>query len=198
VLPCREFTESIDSAADRLDRLVGNLLDMSRLNAGALQVSLRPVYLEDVVASALGSLDLVTSAVRISVPETLPAVAADGALLERALANIVANSLAWSPPGAPVVIEAAEVAGRVHLRVIDRGPGVDRLDRERVFQPFQRLGDRSHQAGVGLGLAVARGFIEAIGGHVILDDTPGGGLAVVVDLAEAEHADDVVPAVAVP
>lgn len=201
MLPCREFTESIDSAADRLNRLVGNLLDMSRLNAGALQVALRPVFLEDVVAAALASLDTDPAAVRVAVPETLPAVGADGALLERALANIVANVLAWSPPGAPVVVEAADVAGRIHLRVIDRGPGVDPLDRERVFQPFQRLGDRSYQAGAGLGLAVARGFVEAIGGRVRLDDTPGGGLTVVVDLAAAgppEPGDEAVPAVTAP
>ena len=122
----------------------------------------------------------------MSVPETLPPVSVDPALLERALANIVANALAWSPPPAHVRIEAAEVAGRIHLRVIDRGPGVDPADRERVFQPFQRLGDQSTLAGVGLGLAVARGFVEAIGGRIELDDTPGGGLTVLIDLPIAD------------
>ncbi len=182
----REFAEAIDVEADRLNRLVGNLLDMSRLNAGAVQVSSRPVYLEDVVASALGSLEHDPANVAVSVPETLPPVSVDPALLERALANIVANALAWSPSPGYIRIEGAEVAGRIHLRVIDRGPGVDPADRQRVFQPFQRLGDHSTLAGVGLGLAVARGFIEAIGGRVELDDTPGGGLTVLIDLPIAD------------
>jgi two-component system sensor histidine kinase KdpD len=81
-----------------------------------------------------------------------------------------------------VRIEGAEVAGRLHIRIIDRGPGVQAADRDRVFQPFQRRGDRSTQAGVGLGLAVARGFVEALGGRIELDDTPGGGLTVLIDL----------------
>jgi two-component system sensor histidine kinase KdpD len=183
----RAFAETIDVEADRLNRLVGNLLDMSRLNAGAVTVAARPVYLEDVVAAALGSLDHDPTHVVVSVPETLDPVSVDPALLERALANIVANALAWSPPSAPVRIEGAAVAGRVHLRVIDRGPGVAPADRQRVFQPFQRLGDHSTQAGVGLGLAVARGFIEATGGRIELDDTPGGGLTVLIDLPIAEN-----------
>jgi two-component system sensor histidine kinase KdpD len=170
----REFLFTVDAETDRLNRLVGNLLDMSRLNAGALNVATRPVYLEDVVAAALASLEHDPAHIVVSVPETLPSVSVDPALLERALANIVANALAWSPAPGYVRIEAAEVAGRIHLRIIDRGPGVDAVDRERVFQPFQRLGDQSTLTGVGLGLAVARGFIEAIGGGVELDDTPGG------------------------
>ncbi len=135
--------------------------------------------------------------VDVAVPDTLPAVQADPALLERALANIVANALAWSPEGAKVRIEAAPVAGRMHVRVIDRGPGVAPADRERVFRPFQRLGDHSTQAGVGLGLAVARGFVHVLGGDVLLDDTPGGGLTAVVDLplaADSGPAPDDVPA----
>jgi len=124
----------------------------------------------------------------VSVPETLPPVSVDPALLERALANIIANALAWSPAPDQIRVEGAEVAGRIHLRVIDRGPGVDPADRQRVFQPFQRLGDQSTLAGVGLGLAVARGFIEAIGGRVDLDDTPGGGLTVLIDLPIAAEA----------
>ena len=120
-------------------------------------------------------------------PETsLPAVVTDPTLLERALANVIANSLAWSPrDGSGAGRGGRSSSDRVHLRVIDRGPGVDRADRERVFQPFQRLGDRSSQAGVGLGLAVARGFVEAVGGTILLDDTPGGGLTVLIDLPVA-------------
>ena len=180
-----EFARTIDAEADRLNRLVGNLLDMSRLHAGAVLVSRRVVYLEDVVASALASIDHDADRVHVEVPDSLPPADSDPALLERALANTIANALAWSIPPSPVRIEAAEVADRLHLRVIDRGPGVAPADRVRVFQPFQRLGDSTNQAGVGLGLAVARGFIEAVGGRIVLDDTPGGGLTVLLDLPVA-------------
>jgi two-component system, OmpR family, sensor histidine kinase KdpD len=178
----REFAETIDTEADRLNRLVGNLLDMSRLHAGAVSVDASAVYLEEVVASALGSLDHDASRIMVNVPDTLPPVRVDPPLLERALANVIANALAWSPESAPIRIEAGEVAGRLHLRVMDRGPGVALADRERVFQPFQRLGDQSTLAGVGLGLAVARGLVEITGGRIELDDTPGGGLTVLLDL----------------
>jgi two-component system sensor histidine kinase KdpD len=182
-----EFLASIDTETDRLNRLVGNLLDMSRLQSGAVDVVDRPVYLEDVVAMALASLSRTPECLEVAVPETVPAVRADPALLERAVANVVANAASWAPPGTPVRVEAGKVGDRVHLRIIDRGPGVPPADRERVFEPFQRLGDRGG-TGVGLGLAVARGFVQAMGGRLTLDDTPGGGLTVVVDLAEAEAA----------
>jgi two-component system sensor histidine kinase KdpD len=181
----REFAATIDAEADRLNRLVTNLLDMSRLQAGAVTVIRRSVYLEDVVAAALASVDHDPTRVDVAVPESVPPVEADATLLERAVANIVANAFAWSPERATVRIEAAPIGDRVHLRVIDRGPGVNPADRERVFQPFQRLGDRSTQAGVGLGLAVARGFVHAVGGEISLEDTPGGGLTVVFDLPPA-------------
>jgi two-component system sensor histidine kinase KdpD len=187
----REFAHTIDTEADRLNRVVTNLLDMSRLQAGAVTVANRPVYLEDIVATALASVDHDPNQVVVAVPETVPPVEADPALLERAVANIVANALAWSPSGAVVRVEAAPIGHRVHLRVIDRGPGVGPADRERVFQPFQRLGDRSTQPGVGLGLAVARGFVHVLGGEILLEDTPGGGLTVVVDLPAASDREEV-------
>jgi two-component system, OmpR family, sensor histidine kinase KdpD len=180
----QEFIRAIDTQADRLNRVVGNLLDMSRLQAGVIHAVNRPVYLEDVVAQALASL-ADTDDIEVAVPETIPAVEADPALLERVVANVVANAVAWSPADAAVRVEAGEVNGRVHLRVIDRGPGIAPEDRTRVFEPFQRLGDRSSLAGVGLGLAVSRGFVQAVGGDLRLDDTPGGGLTVVIDLPEA-------------
>ena len=111
---------------------------------------------------------------------------ADPALLERAVANLVENAVAHSPPGGPVRVEAGEVAGRVLIRVVDRGPGIALADRERVFQPFQRMDDSpSHGAGVGLGLAVARGFTRAMGGDLTIDDTPGGGTTMVIELEVA-------------
>jgi two-component system sensor histidine kinase KdpD len=99
-------------------------------------------------------------------------------LLERAIANVVDNALSWSPPESPVRIEAGVVSNRLVLRVVDRGTGIPPAERARVFQPFQRLGDAS-PGGVGLGLAVARGFTEALGGELRVDDTPGGGTTMV-------------------
>jgi two-component system sensor histidine kinase KdpD len=99
----------------------------------------------------------------------------DAALLERALANVVDNAIAWSPADAPVRIEAAAIAGAVEVRVVDRGPGIPLDQRDNVFRPFQRLGDKHTGTGIGLGLAVARGFVDALGGELTIDDTPGGG-----------------------
>jgi two-component system sensor histidine kinase KdpD len=105
--------------------------------------------------------------------------------LERALANLIHNAVRFSPPGAPVRVTAGAVGELLDVRVVDRGPGVPGQERERLFLPFQRLGDSAPGEGVGLGLAVARGFIEAMGGEIELDDTPGGGLTAVVRLRAA-------------
>lgn len=182
----REFLQTIDTEVDRLDRVVGNLLDMGRLQAGALSVLSRPTALEEVVSAALGHLDLSPDQVLVEVPETLPLVAIDGALVERAVANVVANAVAVQPDGVPVRVQAAAFARGddewVALQVVDHGPGLAPEARAKVFEPFQRLGDRSTQAGVGLGLAIAQGFTTATGGALELDDTPGGGLTVTFEL----------------
>ena len=120
--------------------------------------------------------------VAANIPETLPRIDTDPALLERAVANLIDNAIAWSPPEQAVRVEAGAVASEIHLRVIDRGPGIPVADRERVFQPFQRVGDRSNGAGVGLGLAVAQGFIRAVGSDLYIEDTPGGGTTMVVTM----------------
>ncbi len=146
-----DLLATIDTATDRLDRVVANLLDMSRLQSGALKLNSAAVALEDIVAAALSGLSVNGRQLDVDVPETVPLVEADPALLERAVANVVSNALAWSPEEQPVRIEAAPVQGRVCLRVIDRGPGIPLAQRGRVFEPFSRLGDRSHDAGVGLG-----------------------------------------------
>ncbi len=106
----------------------------------------------------------------------------DPSLLERAIANVIANAVGVVTRATPVHVDAARIGDSIHLRVVDSGPGVRPEDRARVFRPFQRLGDRSSQGGVGLGLAVARGFVEANGGEITLDDTPGGGLTVLITL----------------
>jgi two-component system sensor histidine kinase KdpD len=180
-----EFLSTIEEETDRLDHVVGNLLDMGRLQAGAVHVSRRPVALEEVVPAALTSLSCDTGVVDLDLDERSPRVEADPALLERALANIVSNAVAWTAPGTRVRIDGATRDREVDLRVIDRGPGVPAPHRDKVFEPFQRLGDRSNEAGAGLGLAVAKGFVEAMEGRITLTDTPGGGLTVVVTLPEA-------------
>ncbi|HZM32253.1 MAG TPA: K(+)-transporting ATPase subunit F [Acidimicrobiales bacterium] len=182
----REFLRTIEDETDRLTALVGNLLDMSRIQAGAVAPATRPVGLEEVVPAAIAGLGERATKVEVDVPESLPPVRADPTLLESVLANLIDNALAHAPGGVPVRVEAGEVGGTVLVRVVDRGPGIRPDDRERVFQPFQRLGDSpSHGAGVGLGLAVAQGFTRAMGGDLAVDDTPGGGTTMVVELAVA-------------
>ena len=174
--------ETIDAEADRLSSLVGSLLDMSRIQAGALVVNRRNVGLDEVIGGAVDGLLIRGHALDIDVSETLPLVDADPVLLERAIANIVDNALRFAPDGAPVRIEAGGIAGRVDLRVVDTGRGIPQDERDTVFLPFQRLGDSPQGAGVGLGLAVARGFVEAMGGELVAEDTPGGGTTMVLSL----------------
>jgi two-component system sensor histidine kinase KdpD len=182
----RQLLLDIDGAVDRLDRMVRDLLDMSRLQAGAVDLVLRPTALEDVVAAALSGIAHAHERVQVDVSETLPMVLADRALLERALANLVSNAVAWSPDDVAVRVEAGAVGAAIDLRVVDRGPGVAPADRSRIFVPFQRLGDRSNDAGAGLGLAIAKGFVDAMGARLDLDDTPGGGLTITIRLHIAE------------
>ena len=179
----REFLRTIDEETDRLNALVGNLLDMSRLQAGALTVTAEPIGLDEVVPAALHSLGERASRVRTEVPETLPRVLADPGLLERALANLIDNALRHCPDDTEVRVVADPTGDEfVDLRVVDHGPGVPESERERIFVPFQRLGDVSGANGVGLGLAVTRGFIEAMEGSIEGKDTPGGGLTMIVRL----------------
>jgi two-component system sensor histidine kinase KdpD len=182
----REFLDTIDEETDRLNALVGNLLDMSRLQTDALEILPSRVGLEEVLPAALHSLGLADGAVDLDVPETLPRVLADPGLLERALANVIQNAVRFSPPGQPPRVSAGAIDGYVHVRIVDRGPGVPREQHERLFKPFQRLGDSGKDEGVGLGLAVARGFLEAMGGEIEVEETPGGGLTVVARLRVAE------------
>jgi len=175
-----EFLATIEEESDRLTSLVANLLDMSRLQTGALTLVERPVGLDEIVSRALASLPDRGRDIQVEVAESLPRIDVDAVLLERAVANIASNAKAWSPADAPVRIQGSQAGQRVELRVIDRGPGVPVDERDRIFQPFQRLGDATTGDGVGLGLAVARGFVEVMGGHLLIEDTPGGGLTMVI------------------
>ncbi|MFD4511719.1 DUF4118 domain-containing protein [Streptomyces sp. NPDC058457] len=178
-----ELLEAIEAGADRLDHLVGNLLDMSRLQTGTVTPIVREADLDEVVPMALGGVP--EDSVELDIPETLPMVHVDKGLLERVVANVVENAVKYSPADTPVLVKASSMADRVEVRVVDRGPGVPDEAKERIFEPFQRYGDSPRGAGVGLGLAVARGFAEAMGGTLAAEDTPGGGLTMVLSLPTA-------------
>ena len=174
-----ELLANIEQNADRLDALVGNLLDMSRLQAGSLEPFLRATAVDEVAPVALRGMDDADNLL-IVVPDDLPLVRADPGLLERVLANLFSNALRHSPPDLRPMLRAKEDGDRVVLDVVDHGTGVPSELKERIFEPFARLDERS--PGVGLGLAVAKGFAEAMGGTIIAVDTPGGGLTVRVTL----------------
>ncbi len=180
-----ELLAGIERSSDSLSDLVANLLDLSRLQAGALSVDLQPTGLDEVVSRAL--LDRRFAAVTHDVADDLPMAYADAGLLERVVANLVDNAHRHSPSGRPV-----EVLGRVDDRVVrvavvDHGPGVPEQDWDRIFRPFQRVGDQGPASSVGLGLAIARGFTEAMGGSVVPSRTPGGGLTMTVTLPRADR-----------
>jgi len=179
-----ELLDTADESLGDLATLVTDLLDVSRLQAGVLGVTLEAVAIEEVVGDVLDELHLAPGAVQLELGETR-AVSADPALLQRVLVNLLANALRYSPAEAAPVIATSEFGDRVQLRVIDSGPGVPEARREEMFVPFQRLGDVDNTAGVGLGLALAKGFVEGMGGTLEAEDTPGGGLTMVVELEAA-------------
>ncbi|KQW07286.1 ATP-binding protein [Streptomyces sp. Root369] len=182
-----ELLATADESMAKLNRLVENLLDLSRLEAGVLTLNLRATTLEEVLPMALA--DVPGAEVRDM--EEIPAVLADPPLLERVVANLVGNAARHTPPGQKVLVTASALAGRVELRVVDCGPGLPPAGRDRLFEPFQRLGDTDNTTGLGLGLALARGLTEAMNGTLTPEDTPGGGLTMVVSLPFAERTEPV-------
>ncbi|NYI95953.1 two-component system sensor histidine kinase KdpD [Streptomonospora nanhaiensis] len=187
-----ELLATADEAVDQLTRLVANLLDMSRLRAGVLGVSLSDFDVADALMPALEEA-APEAPVRLRLPEELPAVHADLGLLQRALANVLGNALRYSPADAPPEVTATEADSRVELRVVDHGPGIPEEEWDRVFVPFQRLGDTDNTTGVGLGLALSRGLVEAMGGTLTPEPTPGGGLTMLVSLPAADLAEPAEP-----
>ena len=181
-----DLLANIEQNADRLDALVGNLLDMSRLQTGSLAPFLRAIAVDEVAPVALRGLDG-GDALQIVVPDDLPLVRADPGLLERVLANLFSNALRHSPPDSPPALLAREDGDRVVLAVVDHGAGVPGDLKEQIFEPFLRLEERS--PGVGLGLAVAKGFAEAMGGTIAAVDTAGGGLTMRVTLPAVASGD---------
>jgi two-component system sensor histidine kinase KdpD len=214
-----ELLATVEESTDKLATVVDNLLAVSRLQAGVLSVEIRPTAVDAVAAQAVLGTDTGGVTVALDVPENLPPALADAGLLERVVANLVANAVTASPPGGTVVVtgdavvvtgdavvvtgdavvvtgdavavtgDAVAVTGdaqaeQVRLVVIDHGPGIPASAREAAFAPFQRL-DHHTGGGLGLGLAIARGFTEAQGGTLIPTDTPGGGLTMTISLPAA-------------
>lgn len=167
---------------DALAALVTNLLDVSRVQAGVLAVSLADVEIDDLLPSALDELALHPGAIEIDLPADLPAARADEGLLQRVIVNLIANAVRFSPDDQPPLLAASTFGGTVQLRVSDHGPGVPDARKSDMFVPFQRLGDIDNLTGIGLGLALSKGFVEGMGGTLEADDTPGGGLTMVVTL----------------
>lgn len=175
-----ELLETVEEGSDHLQSLIDNLLDMSRLDAGVVSPHTRAIALDDVVGRALSGLD--DPRLVVDVPDTLPLVMADPGLAERVVANLVQNSLRHAPGSTPVLVQGASTQAHAVLRIVDRGPGVPEAARDQMFRAFQRLGDVPNGQGVGLGLAVARGFADALGATLSAEDTPGGGLTMVFTL----------------
>ena len=177
-----ELLATADESLDRLTHLVDNLLDMSRLQAGALSVFPRRAGLDDIVARALDDLGAPGHTVAVEIPDSLPEVRVDPGILERVIVNLTQNARRYSPAGRPPLLIASTLGERVELRVVDRGPGIPKSQRDRIFVPFQRLGDTDNTTGVGLGLALSRGLTEAMGGTLEPEETPGGGMTMVLSM----------------
>lgn len=171
----RELLATIEESADRLDGVVRNLLDASRLQAGSLVVRPEPIALDEVVSAA--ALELPDAADRLdtSVPEDLPMVQADPGLLRRVFVNLIENAVRHGGLDGPIEVVARAGADSAKVEVVDHGPGVPEDSRDAIFEAFQARGDQDSQ-GLGLGLSVARGFVEAMGGAMSADTTPGGGM----------------------
>jgi two-component system sensor histidine kinase KdpD len=168
-----DLLAAAEESLDRLAHLAASPLDVSRLQVGARAVFPRAAHVGEIVAAALEALGPQPKPVLADIPSGLPEVMADPAIAERVIVNLAGNALRYSPAAAPPLLTARTAGNRVELRMVDHGPGIAAADRERVFQPFCRLGTLGDSTGVGLGLAVARGLAETMGGTVEPEDTPG-------------------------
>jgi two-component system sensor histidine kinase KdpD len=175
----RELTETIFEEADRLNRLVRNLLDMTRLQSGAVRLQKEWHPLEEIVGAALSRLEsrLRDRPIATHLREDLPLVPLDGLLVEQVLVNLVENAIKYSPPGTPIDISAWATEGEVTVEVADRGPGLPSGEEERVFEKFYRGQAREGPGGVGLGLTICRGIVSAHGGRIWAEGRAGGGAA---------------------
>lgn len=178
----RDLLQTVLEETDRLNRLLGNLLELAKVRAGALVPAKQPTALDEVVESVLHRMADRLSGVRIrTVLRDVPEIPADPLQLDQVVTNLLDNALRFSPPGGEVMISVAPWHGSVQLRVADQGPGIPVGERERVFEAFYR-GDSGERSGSGLGLAITRAIVLAHGGQIRIDGTPSGGAAVVVEL----------------
>ena len=186
----RGLIKNAREEAERLNRLVGNLLDMTRVEAGALRLRLEPSDVQDVIGSALAQLEerLGDRRVNVRVPEEFPLVPMDFALMTRVLVNVIDNALKYSPPGSPIDVEAKLPAGQLEIEVSDRGLGIPAEDLNRVFDKFYRVQRPGRVAGSGLGLSICKGIVEAHGGFVAAENRPGGGTTITIAIPEREAA----------
>ncbi|WJM15855.1 sensor histidine kinase [Microbacterium arborescens] len=183
-----ELLATADESLGTLTSLVTDLLDVSRIEAGALAVALQPVDTADAVLAAVDELGLGPAAVELALDEAIDPVLADPVLLQRVIVNVLANAHRHSPADTPVRISTSSLGGRAQIRVIDHGPGIPLERHGDVFAPFQRLGDTDNTTGLGLGLALSRGFTEGMQGQLMPEQTPGGGLTMVIELPLASSA----------
>jgi two-component system sensor histidine kinase KdpD len=186
----RTLADEVRTATDRLDRVVGNLLNQSRLEAGAVNPQIDWCDARDIVGAArrAAGAALASRAVAIEIPADLPLIKADMVLMEQAVANLLLNAVRHTPAGVPITVTAGTDAARqrVFLAVADRGPGIAPELRDRLFQKFQR-GPEAHAGGLGLGLSIVRGFMHAQGGDVAVDEPPGGGARFTLYLPHTPH-----------
>ena len=178
----RELLDTADESLGTLARLVTDLLDVSRIEAGVLAVSLSPVDAADVVLASVDELGLGPAQLDAALDEHLPPLRADPVLLQRVIVNLLSNAARHTPSGSRVRVTTSSLGDAAQIRVIDHGPGLPPGPHDDIFAPFQRLGDTDNTTGLGLGLALSRGFTTGMGGTLTPEDTPGGGLTMVIEL----------------
>ena len=182
----RELLGVANVSLGQLTRLVTDLLDVSRIHEGALPLSMVASDVGEAIVPALDDLNIGPSAIDLDIDANLPLVMADPPLLRRAMSNVLINAMRFTPTGERVRISASAFNGLVEIRVADHGPGVPDARKDDIFVPFHRLGDTDNTTGLGLGMALSKGFVESMGGSISAEDTPGGGLTIVITLCAAD------------
>lgn len=189
----REFLLTIDEETDRLTRLVANLLDLSRIEAGVLRPQREPYALDELLWGAVERLGSAAARVHLQLPEGLPLVPLDPVLMERVVGNLLENALKYSPPDSPIVLTARRTNATAELVVADRGPGIPAPERERIFERFYRADPTRPVKGFGLGLALSLALVEAHNGRIWVEEEAGGGARFIIALPLPAGAASAVP-----
>jgi len=174
-----ELGQAIYDEATRMAGLANNLLDMARLEAGAVVMNRQWQPLEEVVGGALAGLTarMVNHPVTVKLPRELPLVKIDSMLIERVFVNLLENAVRYTPPGTPIEISAAKEQNELVVTISDQGRGIPAGEEERIFAKFHRIAIEGNEGGAGLGLAICRSIVEAHGGRIWADNLPSGGAA---------------------